>query len=616
MNDAHPHLFEVPTTPSALRGLEVVSSATAPEWQQPRPVQEFFIPVWHAVRLTPTEVELVDHPAFTRLADIYQLGQTHLVYRGATHKRWEHALGTLHAAQLMVGAVAANHADARAKAESGHPDTSAASVWLRGESLFPYEVAFIRVASLLHDIGHLAAGHTFEDELGLLDKHDGDARLNHVLDRRVWRGRTVHTSMRELLDERLHTAAQASGLGMSPSEIFLAIVSKDRADTAYDSGTFRMSACRDIVGNTICADLIDYLHRDLHHLGKPRAFDARLLDYLEIRERRDQPSTGKLVLNLRGGAKVRNDAVTAVFELLEARYQLGEIALYHRTKLIASAMLERLVAEVADAAGGSSSWFAGQVDKLLECSDEEMLGELRRLGTELRAGLKGDKARRLGGALALAEDLRSRRLHKTVFDAGSQQLGNRVAWVRDALGGRKGASARLADARNLEADFGLPSASVAIYCPERPPHAKIARVNVLLDDVVRPLNEIEDPGRDQTFENWSLTAGLLAAQQRRFDQLWHVQVSVSPDALDQLKKQGTLRDFKTVVDDLLLRRKSDPDELVHTARELAGRLIANQAVETPGVVLLAKGESAARTRTMITYTTGAPTLSSLMVATG
>jgi len=34
-----------------------------------------------------------------------------------------------------------------------------------------------------------------------------------------------------------------------------------------------LQVCRDIVGNTICADFLDYLHRDWYHLGKPLYFD-------------------------------------------------------------------------------------------------------------------------------------------------------------------------------------------------------------------------------------------------------------------------------------------------------------------------------------------------------
>ena len=331
------------------------SSTPLPErsdsYTLPELLQEFFVPVWGQVRLSSSEVRLVNHPAFSRLSDIYQLGQTYLVYRGATHKRWEHALGTVQAAQVIASALERNHREADSKGQDPVSGT-----WRRGPALYPHEVAFIGLQALLHDVGHLAAGHTFEDELGLLDKHDDDDRLNYVLDRRTWRGVAESETLRELVDSEYAAAAAATGLGLSPSEIFLILVSKTLttarsqllASTSISG--FRAQVCRDIVGNTICADLIDYLQRDWHHLGKEFPFDSRLLDYFEIRENMDDPGDARLVVYLREGSEVRADAVTAIFELLESRYQLGEIALFHRTKLIATAMLERLVAEIADAA--------------------------------------------------------------------------------------------------------------------------------------------------------------------------------------------------------------------------------------------------------------------------
>src|SRR5207244_2669309 len=82
---------------------------------------------------------------------------------------------------------------------------------------------------------------------------------------------------------------------------------------------------------------------------KPRYFDRRLLEYLEIRARlRGATPEHRLVINLKGGIRPRPDAITAVIDLLESRYQLSETALFHRVKVAAAAMLERVFAELLD----------------------------------------------------------------------------------------------------------------------------------------------------------------------------------------------------------------------------------------------------------------------------
>jgi hypothetical protein len=71
-------------------------------------VHETLLPVSGMVRLSRRELDVIDHPAFQRLFEIYQLGQTHLVYRGATHTRGEHAIGTLEQATRLADAVCRN----------------------------------------------------------------------------------------------------------------------------------------------------------------------------------------------------------------------------------------------------------------------------------------------------------------------------------------------------------------------------------------------------------------------------------------------------------------------------------------------------------------------------
>ena len=90
----------------------------------------------------PTVLRLLDHPWFQRLRYIKQLGLSHLVYPGALHTRFHHALGAMH---LMGQAIST----LRAK---GHP-------------IDEDEALGAHIAILLHDVGHGPFSHTLEHSL-------------------------------------------------------------------------------------------------------------------------------------------------------------------------------------------------------------------------------------------------------------------------------------------------------------------------------------------------------------------------------------------------------------------------------------------------------------------
>lgn len=86
--------------------------------------------------------QVIEHPYFQRLRRIKQLGLTHLVYPGALHTRFHHALGAMH---LMSKAVEVIR-------RKGHEITEA-------------EEKGVLLAILLHDIGHGPFSHTLEHTL-------------------------------------------------------------------------------------------------------------------------------------------------------------------------------------------------------------------------------------------------------------------------------------------------------------------------------------------------------------------------------------------------------------------------------------------------------------------
>ena len=87
----------------------------------------------------PILFDLMEHPHFQRLRRIRQLGLTHLVYPGAHHTRFQHALGAMH---LM--------------------DEAIATLRSKGIEITNQEKEAALIAILLHDIGHCPYSHTLE----------------------------------------------------------------------------------------------------------------------------------------------------------------------------------------------------------------------------------------------------------------------------------------------------------------------------------------------------------------------------------------------------------------------------------------------------------------------
>jgi HD superfamily phosphohydrolase len=113
-------------------------------------------PLWDNITLDGAALAVLDTPAVQRLRYIRQLGHAFLVYPGATHSRFEHALGAYHLTRTALGAL-----DGRGELEGiGEPDRTA-----------------ISLAGLLHDIGHYPFSHALEEAGFLSHETQGATRL-------------------------------------------------------------------------------------------------------------------------------------------------------------------------------------------------------------------------------------------------------------------------------------------------------------------------------------------------------------------------------------------------------------------------------------------------------
>ncbi len=313
-----------------------------------RPVAEIRDPVHGYVKMTEVERDLIDAPFVQRLRRVHQLAGSYLVYPGAVHTRFEHSVGAMHVAGQI--------------AESIVPTAS----------ITQDQVQEVRIAALLHDVGHGPFSHMYEEVLA--DKTD----VTHEdISQRI----VLETPIRDILENN----------GFS---------SKKMSAFAVGKQTGRPPFMNEIIAGGLSADMMDYLLRDSYFTGVEygKVDTQRVIDSLRVAE-------GHLVIE---------DAALDAFEaLLLARYEMFKAVYFHRTVRAAELMLVHSM-KLADEALGLTD--LSDLDSYLELTDEIVLQNLTTLNTstpELR------EARRL------ALDFRNRRLVKCVFERLLQRK-NRV----------------------------------------------------------------------------------------------------------------------------------------------------------------------------------------------
>ena len=241
-------------------------------------------PLWNNISLDELALRLVDTRAFQRLRYVRQLGLAYLVYPGATHTRFEHALGTWHLAGRTLAML------------QGRGDVSPG---LSGEA------RVVAAAALLHDIGHYPFSHALE-EIGAPHHEDVAGAL-------LTRGEIA-----DVLREAIAPDAPER------------VVELIRGHSA--------SPLQGLISGSIDLDKIEYLKRDALMCGVPYGeIDVdRLIHSLTLVT---DPVTRRLTIG------VAEKGLSALESLLFAKYQMYRNVYWHHAVRSATAMYKRLVAD-------------------------------------------------------------------------------------------------------------------------------------------------------------------------------------------------------------------------------------------------------------------------------
>lgn len=290
-------------------------------------------PIHDFIRVYEHEISIIDKPIFQRLRHIRQLSGAHLTYPAAQHTRFEHSLGVMHIASL-----------------AGHA--------LNEKGIFKSDdIEILRLAGLLHDIGHGPFSHLFE----------------------------------EIIQEKKISHEDYGKEIILKSEIG-DVLSKNGFDkkliTKIAFGNSKFQFMNEIVSGTLSADMMDYLLRDGYFTGAEHA----KIDHKRI--------TQSLYVHHKKLALERS-ALYSFESMMYSRYQMFKAVYFHKTVRAAEVMLIEAL-RLSDDEFGFTSFNLNEYVKL---TDEYVL-----------SSLISSKSSKLKRARQFAQDYQNRKLLKCVFE--------------------------------------------------------------------------------------------------------------------------------------------------------------------------------------------------------
>ncbi|UCC59079.1 MAG: HD domain-containing protein [Candidatus Bathyarchaeum sp.] len=244
-------------------------------------------PVHGYVYITEAEKQLIDSYPVQRLRRLRQLAGSEFVYSGANHTRFEHSIGVMH----LAGKLTEN------------PNLS--------QFLSEEEVQIVRMAALLHDVGHGPFSHVFEHLLvKFLNKTHEDMT--------AWIIR--ESELRDII----------SGLGYEP-----AVVEKLAVGELRRRGKAFMDQ---IIQSAVDVDKLDFVVRDTFHTGAEYGYVDifRLIHMLDV---------------LGENLAVDVGALSALESFVLARLESFRSIYFHRVGRAAQIMLATAMEEANDELG-------------------------------------------------------------------------------------------------------------------------------------------------------------------------------------------------------------------------------------------------------------------------
>ena len=290
-------------------------------------------PIHDFIRVYNHELPIIDDPIFQRLRRIRQLSGAHLTYPAAQHTRFEHSLGVMHIAS-----------------QAGHALNEKG--FLKSD-----DIEILRLAGLLHDIGHGPFSHLFEEIIQ-------EKKISHE-----------DFGKEIILKSEIGDKLSKNGFDK-------------KLITRIAFGNSKFQYMNEIISGALSADMMDYILRDGYFTGAEHAKidHKRITQSLSVFQK-------KLALE--------RSALYSFESMMHSRYQMFKAVYFHKTVRAAEVMLLEALRSSDDEFGFTNF----NLDEFVKLTDEYVL-----------SNLISSKSPKLKRARQFAQDYQNRKLLKCVFE--------------------------------------------------------------------------------------------------------------------------------------------------------------------------------------------------------
>lgn len=372
-------------------------------------------PIHGLIKMSKEEFKVISHPLFNRLRFIKQNTFLYNVFPSANHTRFEHSIGVMHLASEMFRNAFYNAGVLHKKRSKYDLEKSSTILEMNDKNSKELLDAYylLRLAALLHDIGHGPMSHLFDKFAPEKEEFINVVKEDKIINFRD----ELATNLEKLIDQSIvehehvslyFSAVILSEIGINDCDIkkVLTIMNEkiNLGDILCEDMRINTFLHQIVAGAPLDCDRMDYLLRDSYFTGvKYGIYDLNrvlksLLPFIHDK-------------NLKLG--IKKSGLPAIENFLQARYGLFQQVYYHKTNQACNLMLEKstellIVEKMKVVKCNSPKSFKKSYLKL---SDEKFLNYLEK-------NLDGEN-------LTTIKELRQRKLWKRLVEIYPEEGSNR-----------------------------------------------------------------------------------------------------------------------------------------------------------------------------------------------